>query len=143
MRCSFSLNRGHLFVMNGAPVLWMSKMQTVNALSTCESEYVALAGTCKEVTWLRRVAQFMGVFNNVPLTIHVDNTTAISVAKNTLPTSRTKHIDLRMPYSKECIQRGVVSVVHVDSKHNLSDFLTKPLAKDQHNYLLHCAGIKV
>ena len=133
---------GYMFLLHGAPILWQSKLQSVTALSTCEAEYVALSSACKEAAWLRRVAHFMEAHGQEPLTIHVDNTAAISVASTPMPTSRTKHIDLRMHHSKECLQRGIIALAHVDSKHNLADHLTKSLPRDQMMFLLRNSGVK-
>ncbi|CAN0143195.1 unnamed protein product [Discosporangium mesarthrocarpum] len=43
----------------GAAVSWMSEMQNVIALSSTESEYIALSSAAQEVMFLRNVLEFM------------------------------------------------------------------------------------
>ena len=44
---------GYVFTLNGGPITWASKRQTVVALSSTEAEYIALSETAKEAAWLR------------------------------------------------------------------------------------------
>ncbi|CAI5944561.1 unnamed protein product [Closterium sp. NIES-65] len=46
--------RGYICVVGGGPVSWRSKKQTETALSSVESEYMAMFHGVKEVIWLRR-----------------------------------------------------------------------------------------
>ena len=48
---------GYLFTVDGTTVSWVSKIQSVVALSTIEVEYVAAIEASKEMIWLQR---FMG-----------------------------------------------------------------------------------
>ena len=45
---------GYLFRLSGSPISWKSKKQSCVALSTAESEYMALASAIQEAVWLRR-----------------------------------------------------------------------------------------
>ncbi|KAH9715183.1 hypothetical protein KPL71_020951 [Citrus sinensis] len=45
---------GYVFTLAGAAVSWVSKLQTVVALSTTEAEYMAATQTCKEAIWIQR-----------------------------------------------------------------------------------------
>ncbi|UYV79002.1 hypothetical protein LAZ67_17000616 [Cordylochernes scorpioides] len=44
---------GHLIILAGAPIIWRSTKQTVTALSTMESEYIALSSAVKDITWCK------------------------------------------------------------------------------------------
>ena len=46
---------GNLFMMAGGPISWLSKKQSIVALSTSESEYIALSSASQEAVWLRRL----------------------------------------------------------------------------------------
>ena len=46
---------GYLFMVSGAPVSRKSKKHTCVALSTAETEYVALTAATQEITWLRQL----------------------------------------------------------------------------------------
>ena len=46
---------GYIFQIGGAAVSWRSKKQTCVALSTAESEYMALARAFQEAIWMRQL----------------------------------------------------------------------------------------
>ncbi|KAH9659037.1 Integrase catalytic domain-containing protein [Citrus sinensis] len=50
----------YVFTLAGAAVSWVSKLQTVVALSTTEAEYMAATQACKEAIWIQRT-KYIGV----------------------------------------------------------------------------------
>ncbi|WVZ75552.1 hypothetical protein U9M48_023592 [Paspalum notatum var. saurae] len=64
-------------------------------------------------------------FGKIPLL--VDSTSAISVAKNPVLHSRTKHIDMRFHFLRDHYEKGDIDLVHVVSANQLADIFTKPL----------------
>jgi hypothetical protein len=56
-----------------------------------------------------------------------DSTSAISVAKNPVLHSRTKHIDVRYHFLRDNVEKGIIDLTHVPSQKQLADILTKPL----------------
>ena len=64
-------------------------------------------------------------FGKIPLL--VDSTSAISVAKNPVLHSRTKHIDVRFHFLRDHYEKGDIDLVHVASENQLADIFTKPL----------------
>ncbi|CAG7823373.1 unnamed protein product [Allacma fusca] len=51
---------GVIFTFNGSPLTWLSRKQTIIALSTTEAEYVAAATACKEGIWVRNILEDIG-----------------------------------------------------------------------------------
>ena len=51
---------GYVFTLAGAAVSWVSKLQTVVALSTTEAEYMAATQACKEAIWIQRLLEELG-----------------------------------------------------------------------------------
>ena len=49
------LTTDYVFTLVGGAVSWVSKLQTVVALSTTEVEYMAATQVCKEVVWVKRL----------------------------------------------------------------------------------------
>ena len=98
-------------------------------MSTCEAEYVAAAaGACQGVWLSMLVADLIG--NEVQkFRLLVDNKSTIELSKNPMHHDRSKHIDTRFHYIRECIEKGVVDVDHVGTEDQLADILTKPLGR--------------
>nr|GEU52384.1 retrotransposon protein, putative, Ty1-copia subclass [Tanacetum cinerariifolium] len=64
---------GYAFLVQGCVVSWKATLQHVVALSTTESEYMALTEAVKEVIWLRGLLEELGVELN---TVSNDDTAA-------------------------------------------------------------------
>jgi hypothetical protein len=43
---------GYVFIVNGGAVSWSVKKQSIVALSTAESEYIAMTHAAKELLWI-------------------------------------------------------------------------------------------
>jgi hypothetical protein len=56
-----------------------------------------------------------------------DSTSAISVAKNPVLHSRTKHIEVRYHFLRDNVEKGNIDLIHVPTEKQLADILTKPL----------------
>ena len=54
---------------------------------------------------------------------------AIELSKNPVHHDRSKHIDTRFHFIRECVENGVVSVEHVRTEDQLADILTKVLGR--------------
>jgi hypothetical protein len=83
---------------------WSSCKQSSVAQSTTEAEYVAAASCCSYLLWITyTMSDFGKEYTHVPL--QCDSTTAISVAKNLVLHSKTKHRS-EIPFSeRQCRER--------------------------------------
>ena len=52
------------------------------------------------------------------------------MAVNPVANSNSKHIDVRHHFLREHVENGEFEILHVESKYQHAEFLTKPLAKD-------------
>ena len=133
---------GNLFLMTGGPISWLSKKQAVVALSTSEAEYVALSSAIQEVVWLRKLLiSDIQVTSRDPTLLMEDNQGAISIAKNPVAHSRTKHIDIRYHYIREAIQEAIVNISYCPTEQMVADLLTKPLPKERFKELRDAMGM--
>ena len=57
----------------------------------------------------------------------VDNQSAIELAKNLMFHDRSKHIDTRYHYIRDCIEKDVLEVDHVRTNEQVADILTNAL----------------
>ncbi|WVZ52775.1 LOW QUALITY PROTEIN: hypothetical protein U9M48_003797 [Paspalum notatum var. saurae] len=107
-------------------VSWSSRKQASVSLSTTEAEYIAAASCCSQLLWMKATLSDFGLrFGKIPLL--VDSTSAISVAKNPVLHSTTKHIDVRFHFLRDHYEKGDIDLVHVASENQLADIFTKPL----------------
>ncbi|WVZ58621.1 hypothetical protein U9M48_008873, partial [Paspalum notatum var. saurae] len=107
-------------------VSWSSRKQSSVATSTCEAEYVAAASCCSQILWMLATLRDYGLsYGRIP--ILCDSSSAISVAKNLVLHSRTKHIDVRYHFLRDNYKKGMIDIVKVASENQVADILTKPL----------------
>jgi hypothetical protein len=59
----------------------------------------------------------------------LDNMSAIALSKNHVHHERSKHIDTRIHFLRECIEDGKVEVDHVGTAEQLVDIFTKALGR--------------
>ncbi|GJT53468.1 retrovirus-related pol polyprotein from transposon TNT 1-94 [Tanacetum coccineum] len=113
---------------------WLSKKQTVLAISTTEDEYVSVGKACQQALWMKQALIDYDIrLDDVP--IMCDNKGAIDLSKNHLQYSRTKHIKSRHHFLRDNVQKGHISIEKVSSVDNITDILTKPLKRESFNYL--------
>ena len=70
-----------MFNLFGGAVSWMSKKQSIVALSTTEAEYMAATHASKEAVWLQRLCSNMGLVQGA-IRIDCDSQSEIFLAKN-------------------------------------------------------------
>ena len=116
-----------LVFLGSAPISWLSLKQKVVALSTCEAEYVAAATAACQVVWLRRLLGELTGMEAHPPALMVDNQTAIALAKNPVLHDRSKHIDVKFHFLRDCVDGGQIIIEFVETGGQLADVLTKPL----------------
>jgi hypothetical protein len=120
---------GCIVKLGGAAVVFHSRGQKNVALSTAESEYVALSGCVQEVIWVRRVLHWMGVSVTAPTVVYEDNDAARILAQSEVMTKRSRFVETRFHYTREMVLEGEVAVVRCDTKEMTADLQTKGLAK--------------
>ncbi|XRB24767.1 retrovirus-related Pol polyprotein [Pseudoscourfieldia marina] len=127
---------GYIFFLNGGPISWASYLQTTVALSTVESEVMALTEAIKEAIYIRRLLESLGAAQEGPTIIYTDSTGAEALVDHPTSHRRTKHIEIRREFIKYHIEHETVKIERVSTKDQLADIMTKPLRQDIHNYLV-------
>ena len=70
-----------------------------------------------------------------------DNTSAISISKNHVMHSNTKHIPIKYHFLREQVLEQKVKLEYVPSKEQVVDILTKPLPREAFEYLRQKLGV--
>ena len=90
----------------GAVVSWVSKLQTVVALSTTEAEYIAATQACKEAIWMQMLLAKLG-HKQEKIYIFCDSQSALHIARNPIFHSRTKHIGVQYHFIRGVVEDEV------------------------------------
>jgi hypothetical protein len=78
---------------------------------------------------------------SAPIPINCDNTSAISVSKNPVLHSKTKHIPIKYHFLREKVTNQVVKVHYIPTTEQIAGIFTKPLAKTPFEYLRQKLGV--
>ncbi|GJU24997.1 putative ribonuclease H-like domain-containing protein [Tanacetum coccineum] len=105
-------------------ISWQCKKQTIVANSTTEAEYVAAANCCGQVLWIQNQMLDYG-FNFMNTKIFIDNESTICIVKNLVFHSKTKHIEIRHHFIRDCYEKKLIQVIKIHTDHNVADLLTK------------------
>ena len=95
----------------------------------------------KESFWLKGIAADFGVEQQA-VAIGCDNNGALSLAKHQVFHERSKHIDVRLHFVREEVEKGTVKLFKVHTADNPADMLTKPLPKEKFELCLKMVGMK-
>ncbi len=117
---------GAVFKFGGDIITWKCRQQTTVALSSMESELVALTAAAREGQHLCKMTEDFRVAR-APAVIRVDNQAAMASAKDFRVSQRSKHIATKHFYIRNLLEEGTYKLQYVSSKYNLADILTKPL----------------
>jgi hypothetical protein len=117
---------GYLITLNSNPISWNSKRQSTVATSTAESEYMAMYETICEMVWVNKLVSNLTT-ETYTLNLFYDNQSSIHIAKNPVMHQRTKHIDIKYHFIRECIYKMNIKLNYLESKLMIADILTKPL----------------
>ncbi|GJR21334.1 putative ribonuclease H-like domain-containing protein [Tanacetum coccineum] len=105
-------------------ISWQCKKQTVVANSTTEAEYVAASSCCGQVLWIQNQLLDYG-YNFMHTKIFIDNNSTICIIKNPVFHLKTKHIEIRHHFIRDCNEKKLIQMVKIYTDKNVADLLTK------------------
>jgi hypothetical protein len=124
---------GFVVMLNNGAVAWKSRRQPTVALSTMESEYMALTEATKELKWIKTLLTELDCKSNIDATdLFSDSQSAIALAKNPVSHARAKHIDIRHHFVREAIDDKIIWVQYIPTAEMTADSLTKALGREKH-----------
>lgn len=103
---------------------------------------MAASETAREMIWLQQMLEEITKTEKPPL-LYIDNESAIKLAYNPPyeQHSRTKHIQRRYLYVRECVAAGTLEVKQVTTEDQLADCFTKPLYAPRLEKLTKALGL--
>ena len=117
----------------GCSITWCSKLEKEIALSTTESEYIALSQAMREVipfmNMMMEVADILKLHNPKPklhCKVFEDNRSCIKVTESPKFTWRKKHIAIKYHYFRRYVANKTIEIFPIGTKDQLEDIFTKP-----------------
>jgi len=135
---------GYCCKLNGGTISWCSRKQDIVALSSTESEYIALTEGCKELQWTRMISKAFKEIN-IPdrITVYTDSQSSIKLITNQKFSNRSKHIDTKYHYVKQLVDNGDIELKYCQTDVNVADMMTKPLGSQKIEQLRRMAGVNM
>lgn len=85
------------------------------------------AATCQGI-WLHKLLSQISDMGTRPVILYIDNRSAIDLEKNPVFHGRSKHIDIRYHFIRECVKSSEMVIKHVSLDEKRADILTKALS---------------
>nr|GEW52797.1 ribonuclease H-like domain, reverse transcriptase, RNA-dependent DNA polymerase [Tanacetum cinerariifolium] len=101
---------GIIFYYGESPISWSTQKQATVALSSCESEFIVATTAATQALWLKRLLSKLTHSEEDKVTIKVDNKSAIALMKNPVFHGRSKHIDTKYHFIRECVEKEDIQV---------------------------------
>jgi len=114
-------------------ISWGVTLQKLVALLSIEAEYMAITECSKETVYLQNIINELNnllqlkILINIPVILE-DNTGAIKLGHNAEFHKRIKHIDIKYHYIRELVKNNNIRILYINTKEQLADPLTKPIA---------------
>ena len=123
---------GMVILLGGRVISWQASLQSINALSACEGEFIALAATAKMAIFFMQLLLEEGV-DTRRFRLYEDNTSCIRLVAMNMLFQRSKHISNRFFFLRQ-VAATLADVHHVESKNQLADMFTKAVASKPQFY---------
>lgn len=131
---------GYVYTLSGGAISWKSQKQSIVALSTTESEYIALSSAVQEGVWLQHfMAELTDSMSSV--NIFCDNQSTLCLATNPVVSQRSKHIDIRVHAIRDRVRNKEVILAWCPTDKMTADILTKPLPKERFERFRNMMGV--
>jgi hypothetical protein len=118
---------GGVVMVSGGTVAWSSRRQGSVALSSMESEYMALVSAAADARWVQQLLQELGMSDQAPIPILVDNEAVMDYCKNETNSSRTRHFNIKYHYVRDEVAQKHIELIWVPTANQAADIMTKPL----------------
>ena len=101
---------------------------------------MALTHATKEVIWLKALLEELG-YPQGTTTLFGDNQSSLSIAKNPIHHSRTKHIDIQHHFIRDKVESKEVELIYMSTDEMIGDILTKPLPRVKYEKFVKAMGL--
>ncbi|GKD86297.1 putative ribonuclease H-like domain-containing protein [Tanacetum coccineum] len=131
--------------------LWYPKDSLLELVAYTDSDYAgatrdrkstteAAANCCGQVLWIQNQLLHYE-YNFMNTVIYIDNTSTICIIENSVQHSKTKHIEIRHHFIRDCNAKKLIQMAKIDTEHNVADLLTKGFDAGRFQYLVSSIGM--
>jgi hypothetical protein len=107
---------GEVLYLGECLVSWLRKKQSSISLSIAEEEYIGATTCCTQLLWMKQTLIDIQVEYDEPIRFYFDNTISISISKNLMMHSKTKHIPIKYHFLWEQVAEKNIRVEYVGTK---------------------------
>jgi len=123
----------YVIMYAGCPILWASKLQTLFALSSTESEYYSLSTALRQTIPIMELAKEMktkgfDIGSTVPKVhckVFEDNSGALEIATIHKTRPRTKHMNCQVHHFRHYVDSGEITIHPIGTDDQSADMLSK------------------
>nr|GEU72476.1 hypothetical protein [Tanacetum cinerariifolium] len=132
--------------------LWYPKDSPFDLVAYSDSDYRGATQDCKLntggcqflgrrlISWQckkQTINQLLDYgYNFMNTNIYIDNKSAICIVKNPVYHSKTKHIEIKHHFIRDCFEKKLINMDHIHIDENVADLLTKPFDAGRFQYLV-------
>ncbi|GKA18298.1 putative ribonuclease H-like domain-containing protein [Tanacetum coccineum] len=130
--------------LKGKPTLglWYSRDSPFELVAYTDSDYVGAiqdrksttggSASCRgQVLWIQNQLLDYG-YNFMNTVINIDNNNTICIIENPVQHSKTKHIEIRHHFIRDCNAKKLIQMVKIHTDYNVADLLTKGFDAGRH-----------
>eukprot|EP00253_Pinus_taeda_P001703 PITA_01703 len=132
---------GYCFNIGSGMISWCSRTQKSVALSSSEAEYMVASTNSCEAIWHIKLLVNLFKRNMEATKIMCDNQSCIKHSENLVFHDRSKHIDIRCHFVRDCVQRGAVQLGYTPTGEQVANILTKALGRTKFDYFREKMGM--
>src|SRR5258708_29546620 len=122
---------GYAFLFCGAVITWSAKKQPTIALLSTEAEYMVMTHSRKEAVFLNHLFSNLEIPFKFPISLLVDNQSAIALVENPIFHAHSKHIKVCHHWMHEKTGDGTIQLEYVPMVDQVMDIFTKPLNSEK------------
>ena len=102
---------GYSAFLEGVPITAKSAMQKTVAISVTESEFEAGVSCARDMLYIMRLLESLGLQVEKPMILEIDNKGAVDIANNWSAGGRTRHI--KMNFLRDLKEEGIIKVIWI------------------------------